>query len=359
MKKRGPNRIGLIILAILLFPFYSLAVLGAQSAAGEEHARRAARLVQAGNLKGAEAEMRQAVELSPKESLYLERLGVILGMQQRPEEAGKCFEKALDLAPNNIAIRRNLAATQWQLGHLKEAAENLDIVLKAEPGDGQALLLLGKVSVSARQYAAALALGERAVEAMPTSYMAYSLKGMAEMRLRRYTDAMKSYKRAADLNPEAPEVNLGLALSQWAAGKVPQALATFEDGLKRFPHDAYHYQEFGRVLLQTAAPGDTASEDRAAALWKKAISLDGTLPEPYYLLGDLELRKGNLEEAVQYLELAAKLNPKMSKIHFALFRAYRRLGRKEEAAREMETFQKLKAQEEAAPANSLLAGGPD
>jgi len=77
------------------------------------------------------------------------------------------------------------------------------------------------------------------------------------------------------------------------------------------------------------------------------------------LLGDLALKKGNAEEAVQQLEQAVKLDPNGSKIHFALFRAYRRLGRKEDAAREQETFQKLKDKEEAVPAAPLLVGGLD
>jgi len=358
LRKRRPSRIKVAALAPCLFAFCSVGLLTAQISTGEEHATRAGQLLQAGDLKGAEGEMRQAVELSPKEPLYLLRLGVILGMQQRPEEASVCFEKALKLDPSNLTLRRNLAASQWQLGRLGAARENLEFVLKAEPGDGQALLLLGMVFVSTKHYAAALALAQRAAEALPGFYRAYALKGMAEMRMQRYTDAAKSYARAAELNPKAPEVNLGLAMSQWAAGNVQQSFATFEEGLKRFPGDAYHCQEYGRALLKSGQPNE-AAEARAVALWQKAITLNGSLSLPHYLLGDLALRKGNAEKAVQHLEQAAKLDPEGSKVHFALFRAYRRLGRKEEAARELETFQKLKAAEEAAPAAPLLIGGLD
>jgi hypothetical protein len=37
-----------------------------------------------------------------------------------------------------------------------------------------------------------------------------------------------------------------------------------------------------------------------------------------------------------------KLDPQNEESHFALSRAYRRAGRKEEAAKEMETYEKLK-----------------
>jgi tetratricopeptide (TPR) repeat protein len=333
--------------------------LSAQIPTGEEHAARAAQLVEAGDLKGAEAEMRQAVELSPKEPFYLARLGLILGMQHRPKEANACFENALKLDPANLAIRRDLAASQWQMGHISAARESLELVLKVEPGDAQALLLLGMVYISAKRYAAALAVAQRASEALPSSYKVYATKGLAELRLQRYTDSEKSYQRAAELNPNAAEVNLGLALSQWAGGDVQQGFATFEEGLKRFPGDAYHCQEYGRLLLKSAKPKDSAAQTRAVALWQKAIALNSSLPEPHYLLGDLALQKGNAREAVRHLEQAVKLDPKESKIHFALCRAYRRLGRKEDAARELQAFQNLKAQEEAAPATPLLMGGLD
>lgn len=359
MKKHSLMGLGLTFLLLCLFLRCGVGLLNAQTAAGAEHATRAAQLVQAGNLKGAEAEMRQAVELSPKEPQYLVRLGLILGMQHRPEEATLCFESALKLDPGNLAVRRNLAASQWQMGRLAAAQENLDLILKTEPGDTQALLLLGMVLIDARRYHAALAVAQQAAEAMPSSYRAYAVKGMAEMRMHRFIDSAKSYARAAELNPNAPEVNLGLAMSLWAAGSVSESFATFERGLKQFPGDAYHCLEYGRLLLKSAKPNDSADQNRAMALLERALTLNGSLPEPHYLLGDLALRKGNAEEALQHLEQAVKLDPKGSKIHFALFRAYRRLGRADDAAREEAAFQKLKAEEEAAPAAPLLMGGLD
>jgi tetratricopeptide (TPR) repeat protein len=331
-------------------------LINAQSSAGAEYAARAAQSVQAGDLKGAEAEMRRAVELSPSEAQYHLRLGVILAMQRRPQAAAEYFERALALDPENLTARHHLAATQWQLGRLTSAQENLELILKADPRDSQALLLLCSVFIDARRYAAALVVAQQATEAMPSSYRAYSLKGMAEMRMQRYTDSAKSYARAAELNPNAVEVNLGLAMSLWAVGHIAESFATFERGLKRFPGDAYHCLEYGRLLLKSAKPNDSTTETRAITLLQTALKLKPLLPEAHYLLGDLALRRGNPEEALVYLEQAVKLDPEGAKIHFALFRAYRRLGRKEDAAREEEVFQKLKAKEETTPAAPLLAG---
>lgn len=214
---------------------------------------------------------------------------------------------------------------------------------------------LGLILLDYKRYAAAYGVAQTAAKALPNSYKIFLLKGMTEIRVMYYTDAVGSHARAVALNPQAPDADVGLAVSLWAAGDTRKALATFEEGLRRFPRDAFHYQEYGRFLLK-GNMGDAAVEARAVALWQKAVALDGSRPEPHYLLGDLALRRGHTEEAVRQLEQAAKLDPQGSKERFALFRVYRRLGRKEEAARELALFQRLKAEETKHPATSLLSG---
>jgi len=331
--------------------------LNAQNSPARQHASKADELVRNGDLKGAEAEMREAVELSPKEPEYLIRLGLVLSMQERPKVAALFFERALKLSPNNLTVRRHLAGSQWQSGRLDAAQENLEFILKAKPRDSEALLMLSMVLMDGGRFLDAHAAAEKAVKAMPSSDQAYAVKGMAEMRMQRYTEATKSYGRAAELNPQTPDVNLGSAMSLWAAGNTAESIAVFEQGVKRFPQDAYHCLEYGRVLLKSAKPDDSAAETRAIGLLQNALTLNPSLPDAHYLLGDAALRKGDSEGALRHLEQAVRLDPGSSKIHFALSRTYRRLGRVEDSAREESEFQRLKSREEAAPAAPLLVGG--
>jgi Tfp pilus assembly protein PilF len=60
-------------------------------------------------------------------------------------------------------------------------------------------------------------------------------------------------------------------------------------------------------------------------------------------LGNLALKKGLIAAAQQHLEQAVKLDSRNGQAHFALSRVYRRLGRKEDGAREMELYESLKA----------------
>jgi tetratricopeptide (TPR) repeat protein len=249
-----------------------------------------------------------------------------------------------------------LAWCYQRQGNYEASVRAFERAIDLDPKKEASYVDLGLVLIGFRHYAAAEAVSQKAIAALPVSSRVFDVKGMAEILMQDYASAEGSYARACELNPDSAEASLGLAEAQWAAGKVQQSFATFQQGLERFPHDALHYQEYGRALLKYAESGRQDAETQAATMLNKAIALDGSLPEPHYLLGNLALRNGRIEEALQQLEEASRLEPKKGKVHFALSRAYRRLDRKQDAAREFEIFQRLKAEEEKVTAAPLLSG---
>ena len=52
-----------------------------------------------------------------------------------------------------------------------------------------------------------------------------------------FTDAIRSYTQATQLDSSRPDGILGLAEAQFAAGMTTEAIANFETGIKRFPRD--------------------------------------------------------------------------------------------------------------------------
>jgi Flp pilus assembly protein TadD len=180
----------------------------------------------------------------------------------------------------------------------------------------------------------------------PDSSSGYLLKGMAQLQLGEFTDAVESYGRAVQLDPSVPEAHVGLASAQWSAGMTAAAGNTFEENLKLFPRDANNCQEYGRFLLKQAETGDRTAEARAIALLDKADRLNGSLPETHFLLGNLLLTKGELAQALPHLERAVQLDPQASRYRFALGRAYLRAGRTVDGAREVQAFRTMKAAEE-------------
>ena len=504
-----------IVLCALTFCFPVVVLANDQgSHEAQLHADKGMELARAGDLRGAEIELRRAIDLDPKNSLNLADLGGILVMQQRLKEANRFFEKSLLLNPNDIVIRRNLAANQWQLGQLQTAKRNLEQILKGKPGDKPTILLMGMIAENLKDYEGAakslgsvpelvqqrpeslaalarsyyntgqkekaretlnfllahppepqgmflaaevardaddnelaralftaigstypdraalgyelaqvnyrlnrfddsqkllldliatghetsdiynllgwcyqkqknlkeavrafdqaidmkpteesnyldlgtilaehnlpvaLAVAKKAVERIPESYRGYLLKGMIEMRQGSNARAVQSFAKAVELKPDAAEASRGLAKAQLAAGMLPQAVSTFENGLRRFPRDALFHQEYALMLLKRVESGDLTVEARAVSLLESALALDDSLPESHYQLGNLYLTKRKPNEALEHLVTAANLDPRRSKIHYALARTYRRLNQEENASRELKIYGELKAEEE-------------
>ncbi|MEW5977460.1 MAG: tetratricopeptide repeat protein [Acidobacteriota bacterium] len=514
---RAVSSIRISVLWIFLSGTQFVANGSAQDSAAVQHANRAQQMAQRGDLVNAEAEMRRALDLSPNRPRYLSALGSILGMQKKLEEANTYFEKSLKLDPGDLATRRSLVANQWQLGRLQEARENLQHLLKSNPADRQAMLLMGLISESLADYAQAikwlkavpdlvqkdpqsvlalarayyqikqtrnaretlawlrskeassqdlfmggklaaesddletaeqffsliestypdqLGLGYNAAllrfrkgqfaaaqqkleslaaskkvnadvfnllgwcyyrqqqilkagqafetainlepnkesnyldmaqalsseqrfrstaldvvgtagQRFPKSSRVHEVKGDIQFKMHRYADAIESYQRSLQLDGSSSTANLGLAKAQWLAGQTREAALTFERGIRDFPRDAAHYQEYAIMLLKLEEEsGKPPAGPPAVSLLQTAIQLDSSLSEARYQLGNLALLKEDYEEALKHLEAAVRLDPRDSKIHFALARLYRRLKRSEEAAKETELFQKLLAEEE-------------
>jgi tetratricopeptide (TPR) repeat protein len=204
--------------------------------------------------------------------------------------------------------------------------------------------------ISAKRFAAALELARKTAVAFPRSEPAYRAKGMVEMKLDLFTDAVRSYGRAVELDPKSLDAAVGLASAKWSAGMRNEAEAEFQTLLKQHPRDATVCESYGALLLNGAT--DDATQGRAAALLEKSVQLDSSRPEAHYQLGMLDLKRSTagaspdaLRQALEQLETAARLGLNESKIHYALARVYRRLGREDEAAKEMHTYQELKAAE--------------
>jgi len=231
-------------------------------------------------------------------------------------------------------------------GRTKEAVGAFERAVEEDPAAESNYLDLLRLLAANNLWRPTLKLATQAVRTVPGSHTLYEVKGLSEIMLSFTDDAIRSYTRALELNPESAKATAGLAVAQSAAGLYQEAASTFEKGIREFPKDALHYQEYGLMLLRQAAGGDAAAELRGISLLETALSLDNSLSEPHYQLGNLALTKGQVQQAVEHLELAVKLEPNLSKIRFVLARAYGQLARADDAAKQLEAYRQLKALEE-------------
>jgi protein O-GlcNAc transferase len=255
--------------------------------------------------------------------------------------AEKLFESIRSSYPDTTALAYNLALIQFRTGQIAKCRETLVQQTNAGRATAEIYNLLVTVLVRSNKLATALQTSRKAVEAFPQSDSAYISMGGVEMKMDQFTDAVKSYRRALELNPKSLDGKIGMASAEWAAGMRTDAELKFKELLKQHPREASVYENYGKSLRDGAT--DDAMLARAGELLKRAVELDNSSqPEPHFELGLFELKKNTVEasaHAAEQLEAAAHLGLNDSKLHYALARAYRRLGRDDDAAKEMRLYE--------------------
>jgi Flp pilus assembly protein TadD len=123
-----------------------------RGAEAQAHADSGLQLARSGDLPSAEAELRQAVTLEPRNPEFLSTLGTLLAIDHKLEESTAVFRKALQLAPQDLTVRRYLAANLWQLHRYSEAKQQLQILLQQQPNDAPSRLLRGMAAENTQDF---------------------------------------------------------------------------------------------------------------------------------------------------------------------------------------------------------------
>jgi Flp pilus assembly protein TadD/SAM-dependent methyltransferase len=194
------------------------------------------------------------------------------------------------------------ASMALQQGHLERAAEQAQILLDANPGDVNALQLLGMVNFEQGDSEGALKLLRSAValapkspdahhnlgivlffgddhEAARTSFLrATDLKpdhadawlnlGNARRALGQFDEAESAYAKAVKLAPGNPSPSLNLAISMIEMGRHSEALTILDDHLERFPDHAASHNGRGSCLMAMGRMSDCVDA------FSKAVELE-------------------------------------------------------------------------------------
>jgi tetratricopeptide (TPR) repeat protein len=261
----------------------------------------------------------------------------------RFEQTQNLLEKLIASGTKTAPIFNLLGWSYHKQARPTEAVQALEESIKLAPREEANYLDLSKILLAQHSLPSAMKSSRRTTVTFPQSAPAFELQGLVEMGVGQFTDAIRSYTQAVQIDPSRPDGILGLAQAQFIAGLSQDASASFETGLKKFPKDSRFKTQYAVMLLKQSETGDPTAETRAEQLLGSALQLDPSLSEAHYQLGNLDLRKGRMAEAQQHLEHSAKLDAQSVAVHFALARVYRRLGRKEEAAHEMELYENLRS----------------
>jgi protein O-GlcNAc transferase len=256
--------------------------------------------------------------------------------------AARAFDRgdyagALALARQRLrSLPRDTAAlvlagrAQAALGRFEDAYQGFRKVLSVQPGNTDALYYLSIL-------AGVLAQGEyeRLLAQAPESPRAHQLRGDLHAAQQRPAEAEAEYKAALEGAPGSREVLVALGDLTRRQSRFEEALGYYARAAEIAPHDYDVLYGIGvcRSYRQEYAP--------AIQSFREALRVDPSSAPAHLALGHALLQSGQAAVAVPELEAAAKLEPRMLQALYLLGRAYRLLGRTQDAEAVFARVQKL------------------
>ena len=128
-----------------------------------------------------------------------------------------------------------------------------------------------------------------------------------------WKEASAWYKKAIDFKEDDNDAlfhyKRGFALAM--SGEFDEALKEYKEGYKEMPHvklDLFKNKEAGR-LYRKGMEIEEKDKEEARKLFKRSMELDPRSPLPYNELGNMYLREGNNEDALEMFNLGGKCDP--------------------------------------------------
>ena len=251
-------------------------------------------LLQANELKKAEAQLKKAIELDPQFAEAQSNLGVLYGRQGRNEEAEKQFRHATQDNPQYT----------------------------------QAFINLGLILASESRFSEAHEVFQHALSQQPSNPGAMTADAFVLIRLKRPDEAIAQFRQLIELDPQSAMAHLNLGLVLADQFNQEGALAEFTRAAELAPNNAQAHYNLGRVLL------DLQRYPEAKPELEKAAALDPQERDAWYLLGIIARQGGNADEAIRNFQRAIAISPNYAEAHFMLGRELQHKGDDASAAAE-------------------------
>lgn len=349
-----------------------------QPGSAEAHTNLAASLSRCGSKDRAEEQFRKALALEPRNYDANHNLGEFYVQSGKIEEGRPFLERARQIDPAADGNTYDLAMADFLTGRRKEARTLTEGMIQRKDA-GELHNLLGQIEEQDGNFVAAANQFEAAAHMDPSDDNLFAW-GSELLLHRTYEPAIDVFRHAIQLYPESPRLTIGLGMALYSRGlyeesvKVLLAAAALspsdprcylflsqaydsspgqaEEVIQRFqtyaalePNNALAQYYYAISLWKgRRIEGPALDLQKIEALLKRAIALDGKLPEPHTQLGRLYADRHEYAQSVTEYQRALDLNPNLPDAHYRLGTDLTRLGQKDRAQAEFAIYQKQRAQ---------------
>lgn len=203
------------------------------------------------------------------------------------------------------------AIDAWQRGDLKQAAKLFDQCHKklSQPNHMHAC---AETYFKVGRYSDAQVILKKLLRQVNITPQIMSLSGDINKSMGKLDTAVKDYRQAVAIAPQAPELHYNLALALFANSNIIEARVALERALKIRPDYVKALVLLGRCLAATE------QFDDAQQAFTKAIKIEPNNYLPHYRLGRLHVYKGNSAKATESLGASLDINQQLMPAQEAL-----------------------------------------
>ena len=248
---------------------------------------RVARLINAGKLDAARADINKLCRLHPQQPALHNIRGVVLSRLEETQHAVEAYKTALRLEPAFSEALNNLATAFTNLKQFKEALGCYQQLVNRGQADAEVYTNLARALKGAGQQDNALQALRRALKLNPLFADAYNDIGNLLNDRGEHDEAIKAYESALNLEPKHRKALLNLSRSLSAVNQHQSALGIYEELLSLTPNDEGALRGAANTLLAlnreqeaiahfqkllTVAPGDNAAKYLLSAITGKSVT---------------------------------------------------------------------------------------
>jgi len=275
--------------------------------------------------------LERGLKVDPSMTSSVALLGIALYEASDFEHARTRLEAAVHSNPSDNNARLYLIKDLTQLGDADAAAAELQQLTKRQPENQEVWYMLAKVYMK---------LSEKAMAKMnaidPNSVFALQLSAEMMEAMNNYDGAVVQLKKAIELAPQKAGSHYKLGEAYWGLSQWDSAAAEYQAELANDPGNCRAHWRLGSTLNQKGGDAQEALKEL-----DQSMALCPQLTEAHADRARALVTLGRNADAVPDLRAAIKADPAEPRNHFLLAKAYRALGRAEEAQAEMQTFSKL------------------
>jgi Tfp pilus assembly protein PilF len=258
-------------------------------------------LVRQKQFKSAEEQTLIAKQLAPNDPMVHLKLAQLYSSDKRWPEAQKEFEVALELAPQNTSLLGEYADYLISRSQTGQALDRIREYVTSSPNEPNGHVMLGAVYYDMKNYDAARAEFEHAIQLDPNQALAYIRLGKLSEDQGQIDLAIASYQKALDLQPRSAPLATMLGNFNLNKGDLERARKYYAQALEADPNFAVALANTAWVYAQEGKNLDIAlgMAEKAKSLMPDLLSITDTLAWVMYKRGDFPGAMPLFQECVQ------------------------------------------------------------